>query len=327
MSGSQHPFFTAFLDHLRASGKTSTATTYSGYLGMFERWFISVNLAPENIAADDVRHYQRWLSETYRCRDGTSLATSTRATAILVVKSAYRFLYEAGHVLFNPAAHIQPPKTRRALTVAKEHLSQEETQALIETAATLVSEATPGSASWAIAARNLALIAIALATGRRCLGLVSLRLTDLDMERHELRVSIEKAKMGRVLPVAGWAIDAVRRYLDGPRQFLLGTEASSPWLWVSLRADHLCPRGFVFVLDGLIQETTMRNPDLTELPNKRISTHSLRVSFAKLMHDHGCNIRSLNELMLHRSLNTTAAYTPISIDDLRRELLPRHPRA
>jgi site-specific recombinase XerD len=66
---------------------------------------------------------------------------------------------------------------------------------------------------------------------------------------------------------------------------------------------------------------------LTELPNKRISTHSLRVSFAKLMHDHGCNIRSLNELMLHRSLNTTAAYTPITVDDLRRAVLPCHPRA
>jgi site-specific recombinase XerD len=327
MSGTQHPFFIAFLDHLRASGKSSTATTYSGYLGMFERWFISVNLAPENIATDDLRHYQRWLSETYRRRDGTALATSTRATAILVVKSAYRFLYNAGHVLFNPALHVQPPKTRRAFTVAKEHLSQEEVQALIETTGALVAEETSHSQSWATAQRNRALIAVALATGRRCLGLVSLRLTDLDMERHELRVSIEKAKMGRVLPVAEWAIDAVRHYLDGPRQQLLGADASSPWLWVSPRADQLGSRGFAFVLESVMKETITRNPDLTELPNKRISTHSLRVSFAKLMHDHGCNIRSLNELMLHRSLNTTAAYTPITVDDLRRAVLPCHPRA
>ena len=327
MSGSQHPFFTAFLDHLRASGKSSTAQTYGGFLALFERWFISVNLAPENITTDDLRNYQRWLSETYRCRNGTSLATSTRATAILVVKSAYRFLYDAGHVLFNPAAHIQPPKTRRALTVAKEHLSQEEVQALIETTATLVSEATSNSTSWATAQRNLALIAVALATGRRCQGLVTLALDDITLDRAELRVVREKGQMGRVLPVAGWAIDAVRKYLDGPRQQLLGADMSSPWLFVSLRAERLCERGFSYVLDGLIQETITRNPDLTELPSKRISTHSLRVSFAKLMHDHGCNIRSLNELMLHKSLNTTAAYTPITVDDLRRELLPRHPRA
>ena len=179
MTQLRHPFFTAFLDNLRASGKESTATTYRWYLGLFEHWFISVNLAPEKIATDDVRHYQRWLSETYRRPNGASLATTTRGTCIAVVKSAYQWLYRQGRVLVDPAAKLVPPKVRRSLAVAKEHLSQQEAQALIETAATLVREAVPGSASWATAQRNRALIAVALATGRRCLGLVSLRLMTL----------------------------------------------------------------------------------------------------------------------------------------------------
>ena len=62
--------------------------------------------------------------------------------------------------------------------------------------------------------------------------------------------------------------------------------------------------------DQAIAETITRHPDLTSLAAKRISTHSLRVTFATVMFSSGIGIRSLNELMLHADLNTTAQYWP-----------------
>jgi integrase/recombinase XerD len=69
------------------------------------------------------------------------------------------------------------------------------------------------------------------------------------------------------------------------------------------------------------------NPDLQELPGKHITWQSLRVSFATLLFANGCAIRSVNELMLHRSLSSTARYTPIPVEDLRQVCRTAHPRA
>jgi integrase/recombinase XerD len=326
MSRPLHPAFVAYLDSLRAAGRTSTARTYGEALGRLDAWLAAQGVDALRVTLPDLRRFQVALAATRRRIDGRPLAATTQATCIVVIMTAYAWLHRQSRVLVDPAAGLVLPRTRRSLTVAKAHLSQQEAHALIDTAGALVAEAEPASAAWAVAARNLALVALAIATGRRCLGLVSLRLDDLDHERGELRVALEKGRTGRVLPVAAWAMEAIGRYLAGPRQRLLSGRIS-PWLFVSQRAERLTPRGFAFVVDGLLPETVRRNPDLADLPGKRISTHSLRVTFAKLLHDGGCSIRSLNELMLHRSLETTAAYTPLSVEDLRRALLPLHPRA
>ena len=221
MSLVRHRVFTAYLDSLCANGKRSTATCYDSYLARCEQWLLAEHVDPGAVTADDLRRYQRWLVEICRRRDGQPLAGSTICTCMIVVKSAYAWLCSTGRLLVDPAASLVLPKTPRRLTVAKEHLTQQEACALIDTAATLVAEAMPNTTGAALAARNLALIAVAIATGRRCHGLVSLLRDDLNLERAELRVSIEKARTGRVLPVAAWALEAVRRYLDGPRQRLL----------------------------------------------------------------------------------------------------------
>ena len=117
----------------------------------------------------------------------------------------------------------------------------------------------------------------------------------------------------------------VRRYITEARSVTL-KGANSPWLFVSQGADVLCTRGVAFVLADAVAETIRRNPDLVDLPSKRISTHSLRVSFATLLFHGGANIRSINELMLHSSLTTTGRYTPIPLADLRRVLIAAHPR-
>ncbi len=60
------------------------------------------------------------------------------------------------------------------------------------------------------------------------------------------------------------------------------------------------------------------NPDLDELGRKTITAHSLRVTFASLLFQGGANIRTINELMMHEQLGTTARYTPVELNDLRK---------
>lgn len=321
-----HPAIVAYLDALHAAGKASTAATNAGFLRLFQDW-----LEPQGI---DVLHatptvlgvYQGWLAQTHRTRSGSALARSTQATAILVVKAMYRWLHRRDAVLVDPAAGIVPPDPPRRLRVAKDHLTLQEATAVIDTLAAQVAEAASGSTTRALRLRDLAAVSLALATGRRCHGLCDLLVAHLDAERRELRVEREKGKAGRVLPIAAWAVAVVDRYQREARPHLLRGQPSAHLL-VSQRADRLCPRAFAFILDGAIAATIARNPDLTDLAAKRISTHSLRVTFAVTLFANGCGIRSLNELMLHTNLTTTAQYTPIPLADLRRVLLAAHPRA
>jgi site-specific recombinase XerD len=326
MSAPTHPAITAYLDALRSAGKASTATATAAHLAHFPAWLATQGLDVLHASAADCARYQLWLANEYRTRTGTPLAPSTQATAILVVKALYRWLHRRGVLLTDPAATLVPPDPPRRLVVAKDHLSQQEAMALLDTGAARVQEADPGSPTRALRLRDLAAITLALATGRRCQGLCDLHLAHLDGEQHELRVEREKGKAGRVLPIAPWAVAVVQRYVAEARPHLLhGRE--SPFLLVSERAGRLSERGFAYLLDEAVLATIARNPDLTDLPGKRISTHSLRVTFAVTLFANGCGIRSLNELMLHRTLTTTAQYTPIPLDDLRRVLLTSHPRA
>jgi site-specific recombinase XerD len=326
---SRHPAIVAYLDALRAKGKDSTARTYGTYLEIFERWSAQVHLNLMQATTDQLAGFQLWLAQDRPARlRGAVRARSTQGTAIITVKSLYAWLCKRSFIIHNPAKPLTPPSGPKRLTVHKDHFTLQEATALIQTQAAMVEQhdAVESSRYRALEIRNLALLSLALATGRRVHGLVGLRLDEVDLERNEIRVEREKGRTGRVLPVAAWAMATVRTYINDARPVTL-KGATSPWLFVSQSADVLCTRGVAFVLAAAVAETIQRNPDLTDLPAKRISTHSLRVSFATLLFQGGANIRSINELMLHASLTTTGRYTPIPLSDLRRVLLTAHPRA
>jgi integrase/recombinase XerC len=157
--------------------------------------------------------------------------------------------------------------------------------------------------------------------------LVAANVADLNDEDKELRVAWEKGKPGRVLPVAAWAYDIIRSYRDEARPLLMAGRQDTDALFPGELGERISESAVTAVLRRLVAATIATYPDLTELPAKRISTHSLRVSCAKILHYGGISLRSLNALLLHEKLSTTAAYTPVSVEDLRRVLQSAHPRA
>jgi integrase/recombinase XerC len=325
--GDPHPLIAAFRDALVAADRASTAASYLKNLVAFQTWMAGQGVDLADATRDLLVAYQHWISQAYRTPAGAPLGRTTVVTRIVVVKALYAWLHRRGLLLTDPAARLVAPAVPQRLTVAKDHLTQQEVTALLATAADRAATADPGSWRWALAYRDLAAVALAVATGRRCQGLCDLRVSDLDLDRCEVRVEREKGATGRVLPVAAWAVAATRRYLAGPRQRLLG-DRPSDHLLVSHRAARLSAAAYALLLEDLVAATIAANPDLVELPGKRVTSHALRVTFAAtLLFPNGCTIRSLNELMLHTSLSVTARYTPVALEDLRRALLTAHPRA
>lgn len=318
------------LDYLKAlerEGRGITAEAYRLGLSNFQAWLDSNGVAdPPKVTFEQLERFQRYMAEDYRSPKREKLGRATQRTRLAAVKGYYRWLYARGITLTDPAKKIRLPKIAKSF-VAKDHLTQQEATALLQTQAKRMDSYKDGSLEWAIESRNLAMLSLAIATGRRRRSLLHLRVKDLDFDRSEIRIEWEKGKPGRVLPCIKWAMDAAKEYVDNARSRILNGRKDAGWLFVSSKGQRVC-REFLSRLTARVQkQSAEENPDLEGFGEKRLGSHGLRVTFATMLFLNGAGIRDVNELLLHEQLTTTARYTPLELEDLRRACRLAHPRA
>lgn len=316
----------AYLDHLRARGRQTTAITTAQVLATYARLLHRERsgTTPTTATSADLIAYRTTLATPAASLVGRTMALATQATHLAVVRSFHRWLRDRHLSVLDAAPFLPLPRIDQR-TVQKEYLSQQEAQALLAMAQRMAVQYPVGSLRYAGGLRDAAAIAIALATGRRRTGLCALAVTDVDLDRGELRVAWEKGCSGRVLPLARWAVRLVAEYLAAGRPVLLRGQRCLA-LFLGSEQGPFTAVAFDHRLDAIMAETRAANPDLTDLSGKRISSHSLRVTCARLLFSRGCPIRTVNEILLHTKLSTTAAYTPIPVREQRRALLASHPR-
>jgi len=122
----------------------------------------------------------------------------------------------------------------------------------------------------------------------------------------------------RLAPLGRYAIDALQRYL--PKRSLAKAEPQgrdAP-VFVNRFGRRLTSRSVGRMLEKYIKLTGL---------DTRTSPHTLRHSFATHLLDRGADIRSVQELLGHKSLVTTQIYTHLSTANLREVYLKAHPRA
>jgi len=320
-----------FLASMESEGRVSTVPTYRRALERYDSWLTAEDIAVLSATTEDIIAFQEYLAESYRRPDThKALVKGTQVTWLCAVKSFYTWCYRRGLVLNDPAAAVKLPRIVRRRVVC-DPLSQQEAIALVQTQAAIVAAKRKGSYSWAIETRNLAMVCMGLSTGRRCSSIGNLRVTDLDHERCEVRIEWEKGRPGRVLPCAAWALAVAKQYVEEARPVLLavgGHKRADPgWLFMGVRTKQVDITYLTRLVHALQTKTVEANPDLDEMAAKKLTSHSLRVTFATLMFLNGAGIRIVNDLLLHKHLQTTARYTPLHLDDLRRACRLAHPRA
>lgn len=315
---------TDYVQFLHAQQRTGTALSAERVLSGYETFLESRQKTPGDATADDLTAYQQHLTTPAACLATGTLAVSTQSTHLAVVRSFHRWLLRRGYTLTNPARSLVLPKLPKR-TVTKDELSQQEAQALLEIAGAQVDSHKRESFAWCCALRDLALVGLGIASGLRRSGLCDMLVTALDAERNEIRVERHKGGVGRVLPIASWSTALIVAYRDHARPRLL-RDRQSDYLFVGNRSPRIGHETLAHLITRLQDLTVTANPDLTDLSEKNLTCHSLRVTFARLLFANGCPIRSVNELLLHNKLSTTALYTPVTVDELRHELIRLHPR-
>lgn len=290
-----------FLDY-RAQVRYASKHTLKGYGQDLERF-----LAWLPVEAPDISTAQHLNATTFRsfltAEAERGLKASSLARLVASLRSFGEWLVVSGRLGANPAGTLRPPRQERHLPRC---LDDAQMQALLE-APLLYPE--PNSEA---ARRDLALLETLYSSGIRVGEMVALDDKHLDTDAMTLRVfgKGRKERLGLLGGPALKAIDAYRQI-----RHLYQGQIAGP-LWRSLNGERLSDRD--------IRRILVRCAALAGLP--RTTPHTLRHTFATHLMVRGADIRAVQELLGHVSLNTTQIYTHLGLDHLREAYHRAHPR-
>ncbi len=160
--------------------------------------------------------------------------------------------------------------------------------------------------------RDDAVLELLYGSGLRVAELCGLDVGDLDLARRVVTVTGKGSKQRQVL-IHHRCAEAIRAWLGGPRTAMATADSPSGALFYNRRGNRLGPRDVRRLLDR-------RSPVPTH-------PHALRHSFATHLLDGGADLRVVQELLGHASLQTTQVYTHVSKERLLTVYSGTHPRA
>ena len=172
------------------------------------------------------------------------------------------------------------------------------------------------------------------AAGLRLSELVRLRVKDLDFERNQIVIRGGKGDKDRIAPFPERLVNQLRKHLKEVRS-IFESDLSNPelsgvylpealarkfksagkdwrwqWVWPSRQLSMDPRNGFKrrhHVLDRVYQ-STIQSAVIAAKLNKRITTHTLRHSFATHLLEDGVDIRTVQDLLGHKNIETTQIY-------------------
>ena len=241
---------------------------------------------------------------------GLSAATASRRRS--AIRQFYRFALGEGWRTDDPSRRIDAPKQGRSLPRT---LSRDEIERLL---------AASGAREDGAAARMLALVEMAYASGLRVSELLALK---VEAVRRDPSWLIVRGKGGkeRLAPLNTPARQAITAWLavrEARRKVLpSGAKApDSPWLFPSTGASgHLTPRRFAQLLDQAAIDAG--------IDPARVSPHVLRHAFATHLLEGGADLRVVQTLLGHADIATTQIYTHVATDRLAQVVNQHHPLA
>mgnify|MGYP006268570099 FL=1 len=231
------------------------------------------------------------------------LGPSSAARTVVAVRNLHRFALAEGMSSVDPARHVRPPAIPRRLPKA---LAYEDLARLLGAA---------GNEETAVGLRDRALVELLYATGTRISEAVGLDVDDLDLAERTVVVTGKGGKQ-RVLPVGEVACAAVDAYLVRGRPALVAK--GTPRLFLNTRGGPLSRQSAYAVVESAAEAAGLTGP---------VGPHALRHSFATHLLEGGADVRVVQELLGHASVETTQVYTKVTADTLRQVYATSHPRA
>jgi integrase/recombinase XerD len=243
--------------------------------------------SPDKLGPNELRTYQAYLLQECKLTPGT-VVNRVAALRFFFVKTLKRHQFRE---------FLPYPRDRRRLPTV---LSREEVSRLINATGTLF--------------RRTLLVTL-YATGMRRSELARLKVSDIDSQRMIIRVVEGKGGKDRDLPLSPTLLETLREY----------------WRWRKPRLYLFPIRNRQQKLDQSISDKTVwiacseaaRRAGI----RKRVTPHTLRHSWATHLLEAGTDLRTIQVLLGHGDLETTAQYLHLSQRHLQAVTNPPDPNA
>ncbi|MDA8745004.1 site-specific tyrosine recombinase XerD [Rubripirellula amarantea] len=289
---------TEYLAYLRGECHlaANTIAAYGNDMRRFVAWVDQRSLA--DLKVQDLSSYVGTLQEE-------NLAPSSISRNVVAVRTFFKFLQLEGIVTDNPADLIATQKMWQRMPGV---LTTRQVNDFL-------SSPKKYDKYWQ---RDVAMLEVLYATGCRASEVCTLRVRDLSMPQKLLRCEGKGGKQ-RMVPLGGRAIVAIQRYLEDLRGELAAKSPHPPEELFLSRSGRPIDR---VQLWRLVKMYAAR----VGIDDK-ISPHSLRHSFATHLLAGGADLRLVQEMLGHASIQTTQIYTHVEHSRLKKVHTQFHPRA
>jgi integrase/recombinase XerD len=251
------------------------------------------------ITVQELTAYLSDLREQISERTGRRLSFSTQSMMAFAVKDLFRLLYISDLILTNPCPDIGLKMKTEGIKRAV--LSEAEMANILDSIAL----------SDPVSLRDRALFELLYSSGLRIGEALRLKVSDIDTENRMVLIRRGKGGKDRVEPVSEAAMKFLKLHLAGREE----------------NKDDLV---FLGVLGNLTSSTMndrfKKIAEKVGVVRKHLSVHSIRHSTATHLLEHGADLRYVQELLGHESIETTAIYTHCLSEGLKRIYKTHHPR-
>ena len=303
-----------FLNHLRNVRNYSekTVISYQEDIDKFCEFIFKEGVLMEDVDTICIRNFL-----TEELKNGVSKRSCKRRISSL--RHFYKYMVNVGYIQDNPFIFISAPKTETKYPhgLYKEQIAEifkrnEEREDALKT-------------------RDQAILYLLYYCGVRAEELVSLDIQSVSLKERVVRV-IGKGNKERIIPFTTDCQKVLKEYIDNDRKKYIprffewqkkqrakGKEVTvlSP-LFFNAQGGPLTTRGLEYILDAIEEKTGLF---------VGLHPHILRHSFATHLLENGADLRVIQELLGHESINATQVYTHVTEEAMKETYMAAHPRA
>ncbi len=291
-----------YLDYLAKQRQCSplTVCNYQRDLDGFFSFIFAHNETIEGVNHETMRSYLEG-----EMKRGVSKRSCQRKLA--AIRGFYRYCVDHSLLKNNPLVGFHNPKSEKRLP---DVLTDEQIEVLFSANDRREDE---------LAIRDSAILELMFSSGMRASEIVALKKNDIDYSSRMIRVNGKGKKM-RLAPFSKRASEKMKRYYEELRPKLMKRYKKGPILiafFLSKNGNPLSVRDLEFILRNIENKTGVYFG---------IHPHEFRHSFATSLLDGGADLRLIQELLGHESLDTTQIYTHVSKKQMKKQYDDFFPR-
>lgn len=288
--------FIEYLEYEKGYSK-KTIISYEKDLELFNIYLKENKII--NINSIDYNTIRKYLSNLHEKK----YEASSISRKISTLRSFFKYNLKEKNIKSNPMTLISNPKKEKKLP---KYLNYEEIEKLINSIDTSKPEGI----------RDKLIIELLYSTGIRVSELVNIKIKDIKIKENQISI-LGKGNKERIVLFGEKAKEMIKIYLNEYKDFFQGNILNN-YLLINKKGKQLTTNKIELIVKDTLRKSALK---------LNISPHTLRHTFATHMLDSGADLKSVQELLGHENLKTTAIYTHISNERLKHVFVNSHPRA